>query len=602
MVKILVMKKLLIFVLSIFVLSLADGQVYEDFLGAGHDIGISVEVSSNRSANEGSKTISGQGLDANIYDAGRFLSQASFGPTAELLGEFNDPSDYEPWIDHQMSMGFDSMTVIMDSIYEAVTDMRLAGGQNPNAIQDIGKKIFFYAWGQENTIAPYTLRHKVAHALGQHFVVSMNSKLGNQIKIVSIGSFYDMLLGHSFGNFRDLLEDVSFHPAMGFYLTHMNNSRAFPEDNIFPDENYAREIMQLFTIGIHMLNQDGTLILDADGEPIPTYDNDDINQMAKVFTGLGPGAIQEGVSNPTEPFFGLNFFATSFEDPMVMYEFFHEPGEILMPDGTPIPEDYGPLQDIEYAHDWLFNHQNTAPFFCKRLIQRLVKSNPTPAYVERMSNVFDDNGNGLRGDIGAVVKAILLDEEARSADSQFSESAGRVKEPIERSIAAIRALRKDKLFDRYWDVGNRWNLRLKNAPMQAPSVFNFFLPDYIPSGPISDAGLVSPELQLHYSTSAIEYANLAYTWGWQNNLMSSGENNFGDSNVQIDYDVLTPLAASPDLLLNYLDRMLTYGSLSDQTRAIIRNAMLTFNENQLEIRARLATYLVLMSPEYVVTH
>jgi len=441
-----------------------------------------------------------------------------------------------------MSMGFDSMSVLMDSIYEAVTDMRLAGGQSQDMIADISKKIFFYGWSQENTVSPYALRHKVAHALGQQFVVSMDSKLGNLNKVGSIGSFYDVLLGHSFGNFRDLLEDVSFHPSMGYYLTHMNNSREFPEDNIFPDENYAREIMQLFTIGIHMLNQDGTLMLDANGNPVPTYDNDDINQMARVFTGLGPGGIQEGV------------------------------------------------------------HQNTAPFFCKRMIQRLVKSNPTPAYVERMSDVFDDNGNGVRGDIGAVVKAILLDDEARAADAQFSETAGRVKEPIERAIGAVRGLRKDKIFDRYWDSGNRWDLLLRNAPMQAPSVFNFFLPDYTPNGPISDAGLVSPELQLHYSTSSIDYANLAYIWGWQRKLMNSAENTYGDTNVEVDYDLLAPLAASPDLLLNYLDRVLTYGSLSDQTRGIIREAMLTFNENQLLPRARLATYLILMSPDYVVTH
>lgn len=596
------MKKLMLLGVSLFVHYLTVGQVHSDYLGAGHDSGVTVEVSSSRPANEGTKTISGQGLDANIYDAGRFLSQASFGPTAELLSQFSEPSDYEPWIDQQMSMGFDSMSVLMDSIYEAVTDMRLAGGQSQDMIADISKKIFFYGWSQENTVSPYALRHKVAHALGQQFVVSMDSKLGNLNKVGSIGSFYDVLLGHSFGNFRDLLEDVSFHPSMGYYLTHMNNSREFPEDNIFPDENYAREIMQLFTIGIHMLNQDGTLMLDANGNPVPTYDNDDINQMARVFTGLGPGGIQEGVANPTEPFFGLNFNATSFEDPMVMYDFFHEPGEILMPDGTSIPADYGPLADIGFAHDWLFNHQNTAPFFCKRMIQRLVKSNPTPAYVERMSDVFDDNGNGVRGDIGAVVKAILLDDEARSADAQFSETAGRVKEPIERAIGAVRGLRKDKIFDRYWDSGNRWDLLLRNAPMQAPSVFNFFLPDYTPNGPISDAGLVSPELQLHYSTSSIDYANLAYIWGWQRKLMNSAENTYGDTNVEVDYDLLAPLAASPDLLLNYLDRVLTYGSLSDQTRGIIREAMLTFNENQLLPRARLATYLILMSPDYVVTH
>jgi len=578
------------------------GQSYTDYLGAGHSEGVTITSSDESFGTKAENTFSGKGLDAKYFDAARFLSQATLGPTDALVKSLLPDNDFEAWIDDQMSMGYDSMGILLDSIQQAVYDMRLAGGQNPNNIPSINTRTFNYTWTQENITTPYLLRHRVAYALSQHFVISFNSNLNNTRKIRGVANFYDMLLEHSFGNYRDLLEDVTFHPTMGFYLTHLNNSRSFPEDNIFPDENYAREIMQLFTIGLFMLNNDGSLQLDDQGNPIPTYDNDDINNLAKVFTGLGAGAVAPHVTFTDTPFFGLNFNSVSVTDPLVMYEFFHEPGELILPDGSIIPESSGPLEDIEAAHDWFFNHQNTPPFFARRMIQRLVKSNPTPEYIERISNVFIDNGNGVRGDLGAVIKAILLDEEARSEEGQFLPSAGRYREPVTKIIAITRAIGADKIFDRYWDNAFRWGTRLKQAPMWSPTVFNFYLPDFQPVGEIKEAGYVAPEFQLHYTSSAIDYINEAYRWGYQGNLLNSSENTYGDEVVTIDYEELLSMVNSPDLVINYLDNRLTYGSMSDQTRGIIRNALNDANPNSTFQKVRMAIYLTLISAEFNIIH
>ena len=285
-----------------------------------------------------------------------------------------------------------------------------------------------------------------------------------------------------------------------------------------------------------------------------------------------------------------------------MYDFFHEEGELLLPGGTVISEDLDPLEDIAAAHDWLFNHQNTAPFFSRKMIQRLVKSNPSPEYIERVSSVFVDNGSGERGDIGAVIKAILLDEEARSADAQFAYNAGMLREPMMRAVGLMRVLVKEKMFNRYWDNGNRWESKLRQRPLHSPTVFNFYMPDYEPVGDIQDDGLVGPEFQLHFTTSATDYINEAYRWGWNNTLGSSSENSFGDSNLKVETEVIFELAESPELLINYLDKRLTYGTMSDNTRSIIRTAMNSMNNNQSSQKARTALYITLISPEYNIIH
>lgn len=590
---------LLIFVLGFSTLS---GQVYTDYLGAGHISGVEITSSGSNAQNSPYKSFDGSGLHAKLFDASRFLTQATMGPSLEMSLALEESQDYNGWIDAQFVTSYDSITPLWDSIYYAVLDMRIAGGEAEEDLPNQNHRFFTYAWTQANMTTDALLRHKVAHALSQQFVISFDSKLSGSNRVVGISNFYDMLLYHSFGNYRDLIEDVTFHPSMGYYLTHMNNSRSFPEDNIFPDENYAREIMQLFSIGLFMLNPDGTHQLDADGNSIPTYNNDDINELAKVFTGLGPGAVAPHITFTNVPYFGLSFTATSLTDPMIMYDFFHEIGEKTLPDGTVLSDTLTPLEDIDAVHDWLFNHQNTGPFFCRRLIQRLVSSNPSPEYIGRISAIFGDNGNGVRGDLKAVIKAILLDEEARSAEHQLSISSGRLKEPMMRAIGAARALPTDKLFDRYWDNGVRWLKFLRQRPMTAPTVFNFYLPDFVPVGDISAENLVGPEYQLHFTSSAIDYVNQAYNWGWSGNLQQSSENSFGDENVKVLFEELTPLSDSPDLLINHIDKLLTHGTMSDYTRGVIREAIKGININSKITRVRLALYLTLMSAEYAVIH
>ena len=328
---------------------------------------------------------------------------------------------------------------------------------------------------------PDPLRQRVAFALSQVLVISDRPE---DLAVVPQGmaNYYDVLLTHSFGNYRDLLRDVSLHPCMGMYLSHLGNRKPDPANNIFPDENYAREVMQLFSIGLWMLNPDGTRQLDPDGQPIPSYDNTNITEFARVFTGLAFGG--------TNVNFGL--WPRDFTTPMKGWDAEHDlaPKSLLLGATTPAraasPGSTGTatLADVDAAIDNLFHHPNTGPFIAIRLIQRLVTSNPTPAYVGRVAAAFADNGSGVRGDMQAVVKAILLDPEARDyaalADPQF----GKVREPFLRCVNFARAFNASAPAGFY--ALDAFTLDHIEEPLKSPSVFNFYLPTYSPPGPITD--------------------------------------------------------------------------------------------------------------------
>jgi uncharacterized protein (DUF1800 family) len=440
------------------------------------------------------------------------------------------------------------------------------------------------------------LRQKVALALSEIFVISINSGLSDQG--YGLADYYDVLLKNSFGNFEDLLYDVSVHPCMGYYLSHLNNPREIPEENIHSDENYAREIMQLFTIGLYELNQDGSRKTDSLGNWIPTYGQKDIKELAKVFTGLGVGDVVENEWTD-QPYFGLDIYIADMTVPMIMYEEWHQPGPKTMPDGYVIPEGQSGLQDIRDAIHQLFLHPNVGPFIGKQLIQRLVTSNPSPEYISRVSAVFADNGQGQRGDLGAVVKAILLDPEARTCAALEDEAFGKLREPFTRYTHFTKAVTMEQFYGRYWNVAYGFYEATNQIPLGSRTVFNFFLPDYQPIGPIADNELVGPEFQLHNSRTSVEYINQVNDWAVWGYVMDDWEQE--NPYVTFNVDDLMDLARDPEVLVNRLDMLFTHGMLSERTREIIKDAIRPMTNGYYRYdRVRLALYLIMISPDYAI--
>lgn len=586
-----------LFSFSLFSFSLCAQQLY---IGAGHGENVKVTTSSDlhqdlwEKTASGEKTIDGGGMDADLMEASRFLSQATLGADRQLIEEVA-AMGIEAWLEGQLNKESIHYLEETERIHEELYQWHLSQGGSPEEFQQqITWLEYMYAWWSENLFNDDLVRQRVALALSEILVISFDSDLSFYGR--GLASYYDVLSEQALGNYKDLLMEVTLHPCMGFYLSHMDNPKAIPEENIHPDENYAREIMQLFTIGLYELNVDGSPKTDADGNFIPTYTNDDIKEFAKVFTGLGAGAIIEN-EWVEEPVFDLGIYLTDLAVPMQMYEFWHQKGEKQLLNGFVIPDGQSGMKDIEDAVEHLFNHPNVGPFISKQLIQRLVKSNPTPEYVARVATAFNDNGSGVRGDMKAVVRAILLDEEARSCEWLMHPNNGKLREPLLRYTHASKAINIDQAFGRFWNLGYSFYEQTGQAVLASPSVFNFFLPYYQPNGPIADAGLVAPEFQIHNAKTSIGYLNSVFFWTMYDALMD----NWMDNNpyVSFDYYQLEPLARDNEVLLNELDLLLTHGNLSDDMRQIIKEALdeLYWSEYK-ENRVRLALYLMLISPDY----
>ena len=615
------MKYLFTFLIAISSISIVTAQDYTDYIGAGHSEGIIVISSSEEVGSEAFKTIDGAGMNSRLFETGRFLSQATMGADLDLINIVKN-MDYGVWIDQQITEPVTYLQSEVEDIWEEYLDtLESRGYEDPQDAFGPAMPELTSAWWHNNMVASDLIRQKVAFALSEMFVISSNSDLGGEA--IAMAHYYDKLLDGAFGNYKDILSEVSLHAAMGYYLSHFNNPKAVPEENLHPDENYAREIMQLFSIGLYELNNDGTHQLDNDGNSIPTYDNADIKEMAKIFTGLGPGGINENVWWTDEPYFGLGIFGIDWTVPMAMYEDFHEPGIKVILKNDTIPANQLGLDDIDEAINVLFNHQNVPPFVSYRLIQRLVKSNPTPNYVERIANVFIDNGNGVRGDMAAIIKAILLDEEARNGEYMFEQHSSRLREPLVRHMQITKGLEiVEEPGGRYWHNFDYDN-SLKQQILFAPTVFNFFLPNHQPVGDIANSGLVSPEFKIHDTSSSINYFNAAYRWtrDW-GELINSGRyfynsdlvnddgsiggwDMYGFGETYIDYEAYTDLADTPELLINELDKVLTHGQLSDEVRQSLRDNLPNISWDGYEYgwereRVRTAIYLITVSPDFAV--
>jgi uncharacterized protein (DUF1800 family) len=575
---------------------IAYGQQYEDFLGAGQDMGVTITTSHNHGTATGNKTMNGDGMNAKLFEASRFLAQASLGANMATI-EYVSDIGFGAWIDEQCALPVTSLSATMDQEFAEALALYVQNGGNANDYYGPWALHFNYAWWDMTITRPDILRQRVALALSEILVISINSDLEGRGE--ALVNFYDLFLNHAFGNYKNLLKDVALHTAMGYYLSHLDNPKSIPAENIHPDENFAREIMQLFTIGLYMLNNNGTNQIDQNGNFIPTYDNNDIKELAKVFTGLGAGAVAPWVDWTNEPYFGLGAWGADMTVPMVMYEQWHEPGQKTLLGSYTIPSGQSGMQDINQAIDFLFNHQNVGPFISYRLIQRLVKSNPTPAYVGRVAAKFNNNGFGERGDLKAVIKAILLDPEARECSWQMHPENGKLKEPIVRYTHATRAFPLDSPNDNYWNNGFSFLEASDQHPLASPTVFNFFLPDYQPNGALADNDLMGPEFQIHNSQTSIAYINQVNQWIVWHSLWWSWED--GDPAVEIDRSQLEPLAEYPEELINHLDIILTHGMLSDHTRNVIRQAMegLVWGD-YLHDRTEMAIYLMLISPDYAI--
>lgn len=593
------MQRMILLLLLSFTYSLSFTQViYEDYIGAGHSEGIVVTSSSNYLDATAVKSIDGSGMDVPLFRTSRFLSQATLGADRSLIEYVNEIGP-EAWLEEQFQEAPSYLTPMMESIWEERKQMRIDNGEDPEELFGPWAIDFNYAFWQTNMTNNDLLRQRVALALSEILVVSIFSDLRDNA--YSLSDYYDMLIRNSFGNYRDLLKDVTLHISMGYYLSHLNNPKANPEENQRPDENYAREIMQLFSIGLDELNIDGTPKMN-NGQRIPTYDNDDIKEFAKIFTGLGPGAINMYVDWTDEPYFGLGFWGADATVPMKMYEEFHEPGEKKLLNDTVIPAGQTGMQDIDAAIDHLFNHPNVGPFLARRLIQRLVKSNPSPQYIQRVAEAFNGVNGSPRGDMKTMIRAIMLDPEAREDDYVMNEDASRLREPMLRFAHLCRAIPMDAPLGRYWHNGYDLIDQLKQHPLASPTVFNFFLPDHAPVGDIFNAGLVAPEFKLHNTATSINYINMVNQWLIWWATMYSWEGDYGDMPVFADLSDYTDMTESPDVFINEMDLLFCHGQMTDETRAIIRDAMngITWGDYQ-EDRAKLGLYLLLISPDYNIT-
>lgn len=542
---------------------------------------------------------------ATAGDAARFLAQATYGPDEASVNALMG-STYAAWIDAQTALpATRHLPYVSQRRAELLARDGTDGWQGPRN----------EAWWQAAITAPDQLRQRMAFALSQIMVISQFGMLDIEHEGTTI--YYDLLVDRAFGNYRDLLEDVTLSPMMGTYLSMIRNRKPDPETGHEPDENYAREVMQLFSVGLSMTHMDGTLKLDPEGLPVPTYTQADTVGLAHVFTGWGPHyddanppRWSDGRVAPRNDWFRWGHDPLR---PMSFYPDFHDQQDRVILGGVTVPGSESGTERLRIALDAIFNHPNTPPFVAKQLIQRFVTSNPGPGYVFRVASVFANNGSGVRGDLGATIKAVLLDHEARHPAPRALASFGKPAEPLLRMTRMYRAfpLQAPIAGDPRFFLNLQYNLP-EQAPLLAPSVFNFFQPGYSNPGEIARLGLLSPEFQIFAETTAIRQANHhfdALSWGTWSSEPSNGQTY---SILQMDLSKGVQLLDTPGLtaaearesLISWLNDMLLFGRMSDGLKNDIRSAFAalpawydTSPERQ-RGRVQTAAWLVLNSPEF----
>jgi uncharacterized protein (DUF1800 family) len=532
-------------------------------------------------------------------EAFRFLNQATFGATeteaARLMALGNSSTAYSLWIDAEIARPTSTLLPAVEAAYpNPVPPGFNIGSLNAPRIEK---------WFGNVLSGSDLLRQRVAWALSQIFVVSQIGALQNLPNATA--DFYDMLGRNAFGDYRRLLEDVTLHPAMGIYLSMLGNQKAVANTNLRPDENYAREVMQLMSIGLVELNLDGSVKLDSSSQPIPTYDQAIIEGFARVFTGwkwacpsTNPNCTFTNTRAELAPVPGYNQVL-----PMKLYATQHETGTKQLLSGVMLPSGQTGEADLQAALDNIAAHPNVGPFISKQLIQKLVTSNPSAAYVQRVATVFNNDGTGRRGNLGAVVRAILLDAEARPAVTTASPpvAPGKVKEPLLRLTQFWRAYGARSVSGK---TGAARNFSggvsgvFGQGPGLSPSVFNFYSPGYAPPGEIQTGGMVAPEMQL-----ATEYLNTQVTnffWTQANSRTVTQSATLNVDDMFIDTTEEIALMGDPAALVNRVAERLL-GSASTMSSTLMQEAVAQVQRSAATSATRVtdAVYFIATSPEYM---
>lgn len=558
-------------------------------------------------------------------DAARFLTQATFGPTSATISALQ-ARGINGWIDDQIAlpatMPLAALRADLAAFPKSPIPMgaeRFAWPHNWNA-----------AWWNIAVTAPDQLRQRVAFALSEILVVGQQDNL--DFNLESKIKYYDLLVNRAFGSYRTLLDEVTLNPAMGYWLSHRGNLKANPVKGTAPDENYAREVQQLFTIGLVQLQPDGTLLLDTDGQPIPTYNQTTISETAKVLTGWTyagwPANLNESNFTSAFPPEDVNGnYPKPLPDtfswlvPMGYFDTYHDKTaknvvslqQVPLANAKPtaIPANQTGPQDLKILLDTLFNHPNTGPFVSRQLIQRLVTSNPSPGYVYRVAQVFANDGTGTRGNLGAVVRAILTDYEARSPNVLNNFGYGKIKEPLIRMAAFLRALNgaapNGRYMDSYFGGAQSYtptgffsgpDFFFSQQAMWSPTVFNYFSPDYSPPGAMAAAGLVAPELQITDSNFSIQVPNQMVALMYRD--LSTFPQTFTGASpyIVLDYSALLPNAKNPAALADQLNLLFCANQMTSATRAQIISTLNSFAATATDLeRVTTAIQFTISSPD-----
>ena len=502
--------------------------------------------------------------------AARFLAQATLAPGDAEIARVR-ALGYEAWLSEEFAKPPSAGN----------WDWLVSKGihLDPEAAS-IAKGVDSQIW-QRLLTAGDSFRQRVALALSEIFVVGFDGITG-PYKQFKLAGYWDLLAANAFGSYRTLLEQVTLNPAMGSYLNTAGNQKEDAATGRQPDENYAREVMQLFTIGLYELNADGTLRLDAAGQPIETYTQDTVTNLARVFTGWRNDAPRSGDTAPE--FLRRPMALNSRQHSTLAASFL----------GVTVPANTDGATALATAMDALANHANVGPFIGRQLIQRLVTSNPSAAYVGRVAAAFNDNGQGVRGDLKAVLRAVLLDDEARSdaklADPQF----GKLREPMLRFIQWARVFNATSL-STDWDAGNTSDpaKSLGQSPQRSASVFNYFRPGYVPPNtPIASGGLVAPEFQITNESSVAGYLNSMLT------LIEGGH-----KDIRPNFAAELALAGDAAALVDRLNLLLCAGQLGEAARSLITSTVAGMpggSTSDRTKRVQAAVMLVMASPDYLV--
>ena len=544
---------------------------------------------------------------ATRADAARFLTQATFGPTDTDIDRVMAVG-YAAWIDEQFALPTASHRTHLEA-----RDAEIKAANPTSTTAAAGQDQVFETFWKQALTSPDQLRQRMVFSLSQIFVISMvDDGVANNPRAVA--AWLDMLGDKGLGTYRDLLENVSRHPMMGTYLSHLRNQKANSSTGRVPDENYAREVMQLFSIGLVELNEDGSARTTG-GNPVDTYTPADISGLAKVFTGWSwacpdwpdnncfSSGSNNGISDPDRTF-----------KPMLGYAQYHSTEEKRFLSATVAPQTQSdPTASLRVALDTLAAHPNAGPFIGRQLIQRMVTSNPSPAYVTAVARAWANNGSGVRGDMKAVTKAVLMHAEARTR----TDTSGKVREPVLKLSAFMRAFPHSSDTG-YFKVGNTDNpgTALAQSPLRSPSVFNYYRPGYVAPGTgASSRSLQSPEMQIAHETTAAGYVN------YMRDNISSGVGQFNGTvgtvvrnrrDLQADYSAELALASDAAALTDRVLGKLTYGNTSAALRTEIINAVGSItipaltSTNQAAVdaakrsRVNAALLLVVASPEFQV--